>query len=120
MTESKPRRSGGRAARQEARSQKKKAVAPYLERRLKPVAVIDEAGLVQIEENAEIILSEIGIAFQDFPSALGLWRDAGADIDGDIVRFPRGLCRKIISDFAPASYVQQARSTDRSVTNGEP
>ena len=73
MTESKPRRSGGRAARQEARSQRKDAVAPYLERRLKPVEVIDEAGLVQIEENAEIILSEIGIAFQDFPSALGLW-----------------------------------------------
>ena len=118
MTESKPRRSGGRAARQEARSQRKDAVAPYLERRLKPVEVIDEAGLVQIEENAEIILSEIGIAFQDFPSALGLWRDAGADIDGDIVRFPRGLCRKIITDFAPASYVQQARSADRSVMVG--
>ncbi|MFQ3315412.1 MAG: trimethylamine--corrinoid protein Co-methyltransferase [Candidatus Poriferisodalaceae bacterium] len=118
MTESKPRRSGGRAARQEARSQRNEAVAPYLERRLKPVEVIDEAGLVQIEENAEIILSEIGIAFQDFPSALDLWRDAGAEIDGDIVRFPKGLCRKIITDFAPASYIQQARSIDKSVMIG--
>ena len=32
--------------------------------------VLDEGGLSQIEENAETILSEIGIAFQDFPVAL--------------------------------------------------
>ena len=67
MTETKPRRSGGRAARQEARSQKDESIKPYLERKLKPVEVIDEAGLAQIEDNAEIILSEVGIAFQEFP-----------------------------------------------------
>ena len=43
-------------------------VGPFLERKLEPVEVLDEEGLKQIEANAEIILSEIGIAFQDFQS----------------------------------------------------
>ena len=55
---------------------------PFLERKLEPVEVLDEEGLKQIEANAEIILSEIGIAFQDFPEALDLWRAAGAEVQG--------------------------------------
>ena len=47
---------------------------PFLERRLEPVEVLDEEGLKQIEANAEIILSEIGIAFQDFQR---LWISGG-------------------------------------------
>ena len=81
--------------------------------------MLDEAGLVQIEENAETILSEVGVAFQEFPEALDLWKAAGADVDGDLVRFPRGLCRQIVQDNAPSAYTQVARNESRSVKIGD-
>ena len=82
------------------------------------MSILDDAGLEQIERNAETILSEVGIAFQGFPEALKLWRDAGAQIDGELVRFPPGLCRQIITDNAPAVFTQHARNPARSVQVG--
>lgn len=86
---------------------------------MQPVDIIDEEEYAQIEANADTILEEVGVAFQDFPSALGLWREAGADVQGEMVHFPRGLCRKIIQDTAPRTYVQHARNPERSVTIGD-
>ncbi len=114
-----PRRGGGRAARQAARAQSSDPGAPYLIRSVTPVEILDEAGLSQIEENAETIMSEIGIAFQGTPEALDLWRDAGASIEGeDLVKFPRGLCRQIVQRHAPAQFTQHARNPKRSVKIG--
>ncbi len=111
-------RGGGRAARQATRRSAQAVSVPFLERKLPPVEVIDEAGLAQIEENAETILSEIGVAFQDFPDALALWEQAGAHVDGELVKFPRHLCRQIIQERAPTEYVQHARNPARSVRIG--
>lgn len=80
--------------------------------------MLDEAGLTQIEENAEIILSEIGIAFQETPEALDLWRQAGATVEGELVKMPKGLCRDIISASAPSEFIQHARNPERSVRIG--
>ena len=91
---------------------------PFLERKLEPVEVLDEEGLKQIEANAEIILSEIGIAFQDFPEALDLWRAAGAEVQGELVKFPPGLCRSLVQNSAPAEFTQTARNPSRSVHIG--
>lgn len=113
------RRSGGRAARQAARAEAGSETVAYLERRLAPVDMLDEEGLAQIEANAEIILSEVGIAFQDFPEALDLLRDAGADVDGELVRFPKGMCREIVQTNAPSSFIQHARNPARSVKIGD-
>ncbi len=114
------RRGGGRAARQAARSASSAEVNAYLERTLPPVSVLDEAGLAQIEENAETILSEVGIAFQEFPSALDILEQAGAQVDREteLVKFPRGLCREIVKANAPAEYIQHARNPERSVRIG--
>lgn len=112
------RRGGGRAARQAQRTTAEVAFNTHVQRRLPPVSVLDEEGLTQIEENAETILSEVGVAFQDFPRALELWRDAGADVDGEMVRFPRGMCREIVQATAPAAYTQHARNSARSVPIG--
>ncbi len=90
----------------------------HLARTLPPVHVLDEEGLAQIEQNAETILCDVGVAFQDFPRALELWRAAGADVDGELVRFPRGMCREIVQAGAPAAYVQHARNPARSVPIG--
>ncbi len=116
----KGRRGGGRAARQAARTAGNAEVNAFLVRTLPPVSVLDEAGLAQIEENAETILSEIGIAFQEFPSALDLLEAAGANVDREteLVRFPRGLCREIVQATAPAEFTQHARNPERSVRIG--
>ncbi|MGY9073295.1 MAG: trimethylamine methyltransferase family protein [Acidimicrobiales bacterium] len=123
MSDETPRRvrrsGGGRAGRQAARAANNEITHPFLERKLNPVSVLDEASLLQIEENAETILAEVGIAFQDTPEALELWREAGATIEGDdLVKFPRGLCRQIVQDNAPSTFVQHARNPERSVTIG--
>ena len=111
------RRSGGRSGRQAARATKAETAA-WLERRLPPVDMIDDEGYAQIEENAEIILEEVGIAFQEFPSALELWKEAGADVRGDMVHFPRGMCRQLVQDHAPKMFTQHARNPARSVQIG--
>ncbi len=119
MSERRGRRSGGRAGRQAARASRAATTVAYLERTLPPVDMLDEEGYAQIEENAETILSEVGVAFQEFPEALELWRDAGADVDGELVRFPKGMCREIVRASAPAVYTQHARNAERSVKIGE-
>ncbi len=71
-----------------------------------------------IEENTEIVLEEIGIDFRDDPRALQLFRDAGALVQEERVRFPRGMCREIIQRHAPNEFTQHARNPDRSVQIG--
>ena len=122
MSEDAPRRGrrsgGGRAGRQAARSAAGAVTKPYLTRTLEPVSVLDESSLSQIEENAEIILSEVGIQFNEYPSALTLLADAGCRIEGEMVYFPKGLARKLVQDTAPAEYTQHARNPERNVQVG--
>lgn len=79
---------------------------------------MSEEGLGQIEENADTILEQVGIDFIDYPEAQRLLAEAGADVDGNRVRFPRGMCRKIVSENAPATYIQHARNPQRNVQVG--
>ena len=110
---------GARAARRAARAEAAPAV-PYVTRKVPVYDVLGEEGLSRIEENAETILQEIGIDFREDVEALELWRKAGADVDGERVRFPRGLCRTLIQDHAPATFTQHARNPARTVKIGGP
>lgn len=112
------RRGGGRAAKREQRAASGQARTPYITRKVEPLCLIDEEGLALIEHNAETVLEEIGIEFRDDAEALQMWRDAGADVDGERVRFPKGLCRKLIMDSAPAEFTQHARNPANSVQIG--
>jgi trimethylamine---corrinoid protein Co-methyltransferase len=91
---------------------------PYITRRTPAYEVLDEEGLQLIERNADTILQEIGIEFRDFPRALELFKAAGAQIDGNRVRFERGLARSIITASAPSQFIQHARNPARSVQIG--
>ncbi len=117
MTEPR-RRSGGRAARQAARMQAHVERVPFLTRALQPVEVLSEEGLATLEDNAERILEEVGIEFHDAPDALELFDVAGADVRGERVRFPRGLCRSLVQATAPASFTQVARNRTNDVIFG--
>src|SRR5215212_6603440 len=73
-----------------------------------------------MEANADTILEEVGIVFRGDSAALDMLRNAGADVDGELVRFPRGMCRQIVQASAPRTYTQYARNPDRSVQIGDP
>jgi len=112
------RRGAGRVAKRAARQQTSAEIAAWVDRRIPYFEVLDAEALELIEHNADTVLEEIGVEFRDFPRALSLWKDAGADVDGERVRFPRGLCRSIIRASAPSEFVQHARNPARSTTIG--
>lgn len=112
------RRSGGRAGRAATRAASAAPVPSYLQRQIKPYELVSDEQLAQIEHNADTILEQVGIEFRDYPSALERWKDAGAEVDGIRVRFPRGLCRTIVQDSAPRQYTQHARNPANNVEIG--
>ncbi len=118
MSEARGRRSGGRAGRRAARAAAAPVHAPYITRRIRPYELVSDEGLELLEHNADTILEEVGVVFRDHPRSLELLRDAGADVDGERVRFPRGMCRRIVQDNAPRQYTQHARNPERSVQIG--
>src|SRR4051812_23567069 len=109
---------GGADARRAQRQKPKLVQNPYIVRKIPLVTVLDEEGLATIENNADTILQEIGIEFRDEPEALELWKNAGADVKGTRIRFPKGLPRSIIQKSAPKEYIQHARNPERSVRIG--
>lgn len=109
---------GGREARQRVRSQDAAVRIPYIKRRLPVYQVLDDESLSVIENNAETILEEIGIEFRDDAEALALWKEHGADVQGERVRIPKGMCRSIIQASAPAEFTQYARNPASSVQIG--
>ncbi|WP_300018986.1 trimethylamine methyltransferase family protein [uncultured Roseobacter sp.] len=110
-------RGGGGAARRAERSAVSFETARFIERNIPNFEVLTEEALEIIETNAETVLEEIGVNFVENPAALARWRDAGADVDGERVRIPRGLARKLCAT-APSSYTQHARNPERNVVVG--
>ena len=112
---SEPRR--GREARRAARARSGVTAVPYITRAVPLTEILAEEGLVIIEANAETLLQEVGIEFRDYPAALERFKQAGADVVGERVRFPKGLAKQLCAT-APPSYTQHARNPQRSVQIG--
>src|SRR6476660_2269264 len=110
----------GRSARQAERLARAMESVPYLTRKLPPVEVLSIDGLEAIEYNADTLLQEVGIEIVNYPEATEIFRAAGADVQGQRVRFERGMCRKIVQATAPSSFTQVARNRHRSVVIGDP
>ncbi|SPH21321.1 hypothetical protein ASD8599_02073 [Ascidiaceihabitans donghaensis] len=110
-------RGGGGAARRAERSAVSFETAKYIERNIPNFEVLTEEALDIIEANAEQILEEVGVNFPDNPPALERWREAGASVEGERVRIPKGLARKLCAT-APAQFTQHARNPDRNVVIG--
>ena len=116
-SERRSRRGGGRDARRAIRSAASSMSKPFITRSVPVYDVLSDEGAEIIENNAEIILEETGIDFKDDPEALAILKDAGADIKGERVRFPRGMCRQLCQT-APSEFTQYARNPERSVQIG--
>ena len=110
----------GRAARQTERLAHALEHLPYLTRTLAPVEVVSTEGLEQIEHNADTLLEQVGIEVANDPEAVEIFRTGGADVTGTRVRFPRGMCRRLIQATAPRVFTQRARNAARSVVIGDP
>ena len=93
-------------------------LAAWIDRRIPCFEVLDTEALELIEHNADTVLEEIGIEFREFPRALELLKEAGADVDGERVRFPRGMCRSLVQATTPREYKQHARNPRRSTIIG--
>ncbi|MGH8138981.1 MAG: trimethylamine methyltransferase family protein [Steroidobacteraceae bacterium] len=115
---SRSRRPSGRDAKRAARTARSAAFVPYITRKIPYYEVLGTEGLELLEHNADTILQEIGIDFRDDPESLQLLKDAGADVQGERVRFPRGLCRSIVRRTAPQEFTQHARNPARTVVIG--
>ncbi|MCC6001548.1 MAG: trimethylamine methyltransferase family protein [Pararhodobacter sp.] len=110
-------RGGGGAARRAERSAVRVEAARFITRNIPDFEVLDDEALQIIEHNAETVLQEIGVNFVDNPAALDRWRAAGADVQGERVRLPRGLARQLCAT-APSRFTQHARNPDRNVEIG--
>ena len=112
------RRSGGRAGRAAMRAASVVERVPFITRTMKPFEILSEEALAAIEYAADSVLEEVGVEIRDYPEALPVFQRAGASVDGTRVRFPRGMCREIVSKNAPSSYVQHARNPEHNVVIG--
>jgi len=88
-----------RAKRDTSRVPPPQASAAYIERKIGTYNVLSEEGLCLIEENADRILQDTGMEFQDDPDILQIFKDAGCDVKGQ-------------------SFYQHARNPDNNVLIG--
>ncbi|MGR3486190.1 MAG: trimethylamine methyltransferase family protein [Paracoccaceae bacterium] len=112
-----PTRGGGGAARRARRSAVSFETARFIERNVPNLEPLGAEGLEVIEANADRLLAQVGVVFSDNPAALERWRAAGAEVDGERVRLPAGLARKLCGS-APGRIVQHARNPERTVEIG--
>ena len=79
--------------------------------------LLDEESLVSLENHAEWLLQEIGIEIRGDDEALRLFKQAGASVDGERLRFDPGHVRNLCST-APKTYTMHARNADRNIEFG--
>lgn len=93
-------------------------VAPVYRRRQIPAYdLLDEPTLRRIEAQADWILEHIGVEFRGDDTALALFAETGARIDGVRVRFETGHVRQLCNT-APAEFQLHGRDPARTLTLG--
>ena len=117
MTEekSRSRRGGGRAGR--GGSTATQPVDAYAKRAIPFFEPYTPEQIDTIINDAQDLLERVGIDFRDDVEVLEMWREAGAIVDGERVRFPKGLLLDLIKT-APAQFTQHARNSEKSVEIG--
>jgi len=89
----------------------------YLTRKIPVYELLSEESLQRIEYQTDWILSEIGLEIREDPIALQLFKDAGATVDGEHIRFDRGHVRALCQT-APKTYTMHARNSANNIEIG--
>ena len=117
MNSRRKRGAGGTSVRRAERTAISVDTAKFIERTIPNLELMNLEAIELIEEKAELVLEEIGVKFLDNEKALSLWKEAGADVKGELVKIPRGLARKLCAT-APSRVVQHARNPEKTVEIG--
>lgn len=86
-------------------------------RKIPAYNLLGESALKALEDQADWLLEQVGIEFRGDQIALALFSDAGAQVDGECVRFEPGLVRQLCST-APSQFTLHARNPHHSVELG--
>ncbi len=107
-----------RAARLKRRQGRGSTPPPaYITRKIPCYELLNEEELEKLENHADWILQEIGIEFRGDEVALQLFKEAGATVDGERVRFDKGHARALCAT-APRYFEMHARNPERTVKFG--
>ncbi|PQM57299.1 MAG: trimethylamine methyltransferase [Rhodobacteraceae bacterium] len=117
MANRRVRGEGGKSARRAERTAISIETARFIERVIPNLELLNLEAIELIEEKAELVLETIGVKFLDNEKALNLWKEAGADVQGELVKIPKGLARKLCAT-APSRIIQHARNPKRTVEIG--
>ena len=101
----------GRATRQSP------AIVAPRTRKIRPYALLNDAALATVEEQADWILQNIGVEFRGDQVALEIFAAAGANVQGQRVTFKPGLARELCST-APSEFKLHSRDPANTVTLG--
>lgn len=105
----------GRAARIQNQKAVQTRLAP-VQRKIKPLEVLDQGAIERIHDASLSILEEVGIEFRD-QIALDHWRKAGADVADERVRIDRALLMELVAK-APSEFQVQGRGASTGFTMG--
>jgi len=108
---------GGRDAKRAQRAVSAVKGPAYITRKIPLTEIADEEALVTIENNVDRVLAEIGIEFRDDQEVLDIWKAAGAKVEGERVKFEKGMLREILKT-APREFTQHARNPANNVQIG--
>ena len=89
---------------------------PTLVREISAYEILNQEGVERIHDASMSILEEVGIEFRD-EEALAYWKDAGADVRGELVHIDRALMMDLVSAI-PSEFTLHARNPERSVRVG--
>ncbi|MDP6190146.1 MAG: trimethylamine methyltransferase family protein, partial [Gammaproteobacteria bacterium] len=118
FTEATKSRRGGRANRRALRTDNIEQMLPQLKRGLPYMEPLSEAQIALIDDASMAILEDVGVVFRD-DIALNDWRQAGARVEGDLVKFDREMIRELISSI-PAEFDYHARNAANNLQFGGP
>jgi trimethylamine--corrinoid protein Co-methyltransferase len=109
------RRRRGNASKSSASSA---PMAPaFITRKIPAYELLSEEGLVKLENQADWLLSEIGLKIQGDEVAIQLFKEAGATVKGEHLTFDPGLIRSLCAT-APKAYTMHARNPERNIDFG--
>ncbi|MEH6457296.1 MAG: trimethylamine methyltransferase family protein [Cocleimonas sp.] len=109
-------RRGGRGARRKLRADRTTTMLPALKRNLPLTEPMNEEQVLRIDSASMDILENIGVVFRD-EIALADWKEAGAKVEGDLVKFDRGMIRELIKTI-PSSFTYHARNPENNLPFG--
>ncbi|WP_417699923.1 trimethylamine methyltransferase family protein [Pseudophaeobacter sp.] len=112
------RRGGGRAGAAARRGQAALQQMPWsIPQNIDPpIEPLRPEGVAAIHDGAMRILEEIGVVFLN-PEALALFKQAGCQVEGDLVRMDRGFVMEMLA-HAPPEFTITPRNPARSIPIG--